>query len=93
MGFVADKPTSLTQIIWLTTKEQLRVMLTCEFEELIDNKTMNASDYKDYETIPFIKRNGKPIILSNRRNEISIRIDNLLKFYNKFPSDNTPYKI
>lgn len=81
MGFVTEMPGKVVPIMWLTTKEQLRIMLRFSFESLIDNNSMKIADLERLTPKCFVDINGKPMNLPKAKTEYSPEIDRLQEFF------------
>lgn len=81
MGFVTEKPEKVVSIQWLTTMEQLRMMLRMAFGDLIEKKSVKVVDLNTMAHLCFVDDAGKPVVLPKPRQEISQQMDRLVEFF------------
>ena len=81
MGFVTEKPEKVVAIQWLTTMEQLRMMLRMTFGDLIEKKSVKVVDLNNLAHLCFVDDEGKPVNLPKPRQEISQQMDRLVEFF------------
>ena len=88
MGFIEQKPPKVKKIKWLTTKEQLNQMLRMINKDLIGSKSIKIADIKRLTPEIFIDKDSKPLKLAKSKQESSLKMDELIKFFR--PSPTTP---
>lgn len=81
MGFVTEKPDKVVNIQWLTTMEQLRMMLRMAFCDLIEKKSVKVVELNNLAHLCFVDDEGKPVNLPKPRQEISHQMDKLVDFF------------
>ena len=84
MGFSDQKPLHINVTKWLSTKEQLRVMLRLLFERLINEKALSVADIKRLTPYCFIDKNGNPIQLAKPKEEFSKEMDMLREIFRPY---------
>lgn len=81
MGFVTERPKKVVAIQWLTTMEQLRIMLRKSFEDLIEKKSVKLVDLRNLVPLCFVDDEGKPAKLPKAKQEFSPQMDRLEEFF------------
>jgi hypothetical protein len=81
LGYVEQRPKKLSAIMWLRTKEQLRVMLRLLFQSQIEGKQMKVADLERLTPKVFVNKEGKPLTLAKPSEELSMEMTKLEDFF------------
>lgn len=81
MGYVEQKPTKITFIQWLGTKEQLRQMLLLVNKDSLKKNLLSISDIERITPKCFIDKNKKTLELAKPKTESSQRMDQLVDIF------------
>lgn len=81
LGYVEQRPKKLSAIMWLRTKEQLRVMLRLLFQSQIESKQMKVADLERLTPKVFVNKEGKPLTLAKPSEELSMEMTKLEDFF------------
>ena len=79
MGFVEQKPAHIKAIKWIGNKEQLRVMLTLLFDELINEKSLSLAEIERLASCCFVDKKGNPMKMAKKKEEPCQKTDILKK--------------
>jgi len=79
MGYSLQSPDDVKPIVWLTTKEQLHMMLQRRFSSLLSDKGITDADLKRLAPSCFVDKKGNGIEIPKPREENSAMMDYLQK--------------
>ena len=79
MGYTAQQPEGVKPIEWLTTKEQLHMMLKQRYATPLEQKELTDAQLKKLAPDCFVDKKGNGIEIPKPRDEQSVMMDELLK--------------